>query len=101
LNLSPHHIACLGEVVWDDFPDEKRPGGSPGNFAYHCQKLKNKVSFISRVGSDDDGSDLLNFLESKGLPTNLIQQDEQNPTGKVLLKILLGIISKARRSLLT
>ena len=85
LKLSGHHIGCFGEVVWDDFPDGKRPGGSPGNFAYHCQQLSNKVSFISRVGADSDGNDLISFLKERGLPIDLIQVDKNNPTGKVLV----------------
>jgi sugar/nucleoside kinase (ribokinase family) len=41
----------------------------------------------SRVGRDPLGEELLVFLESKGLDTSLIQQDEIHPTGQVTVDL--------------
>jgi fructokinase len=77
----------FGEVLWDVFPDYKKPGGSPANVAYHLHCLGNDSKLLSRVGDDADGNDLLQFLEQKGLPTELIQVDKEQPTGRVTVSI--------------
>ncbi len=85
IELKPKHIACFGEIVWDDFPDGRRPGGSPGNFSYHCKNLGNQTTFISRVGTDTAGDELVDFLASKGISIDSIQRDKVYPSGKVLV----------------
>jgi fructokinase len=79
----PHNILSFGEVLWDIFPDSKKPGGSPANVAYHLHSLGNETKLLSRVGTDDDGEKLIEFLNEKGLSTEFVQQDESLPTGKV------------------
>lgn len=39
-------VICFGEVLWDVFPDGKKPGGAPMNVAYHlhAQGLRSMVS---------------------------------------------------------
>lgn len=76
----------VGEVLWDVFPDYKKPGGSPANVAYHLHCLGAESLLLSRVGNDDNGSELLNFLLDKGINCSLIQNDETHPTGIVNVK---------------
>ncbi|MCA8996856.1 MAG: hypothetical protein KDA80_07720, partial [Planctomycetaceae bacterium] len=76
-------VIGLGEVLWDVFPDEKRPGGAPANFAYHAQQLGCRGMVVSRVGQDDDGDQLVTFLRGKGLETATIQRDPDHKTGWV------------------
>lgn len=73
----------IGEVLWDIFPDYKKPGGSPANVAYHLHSLGVKSLLLSRVGKDKNGRELLKFLTQKGIDCTLIQKDNNHPTGIV------------------
>lgn len=73
----------IGEVLWDIFPDYKKPGGSPANVAYHLHCLGTESLLLSRVGDDENGKELLNFLKNKGIETKHIQRDDVHPTGIV------------------
>ena len=76
-------VIGLGEVLWDVFPDGKRPGGAPANFAFQANQLGCNGVVVSRVGRDELGTELVDFLTSKGLRTSAIQLDDEFPTGKV------------------
>ena len=78
-----YKIVAVGEVLWDIFPDEKKVGGAPGNFAYHCRKLGADGRMISRVGNDALGHELLDFYRSQELPVDEIIVDDKYPTGAV------------------
>ena len=78
-----HRTISFGEVLWDLFPDYKKPGGSPANLAYHLHILGNDSILISRVGDDENGDDLVSFLNQKGVSTRYIQKDPKQPTGIV------------------
>lgn len=73
----------VGEVLWDIFPDYKKPGGSPANVAYHLHCLGAESLLLSRIGDDDHGTELLHFLHDKGINCSLIQKDKTQPTGIV------------------
>lgn len=73
----------VGEVLWDIFPDYKKPGGSPANVTYHLHSLSAESLLLSRVGNDENGAELLKFLETKGIDCSLIQKDETQSTGIV------------------
>ncbi len=77
----------FGEVLWDVFPDYKKPGGSPANLAYHLHCLGNKSVLLSRVGDDTNGEELIDFLKTKGLSTDHIQTDKKLSTGRVTVNI--------------
>ena len=80
-------IASFGEILWDQFPDYKKPGGSPANVAYHLHILGNDSYLISKIGDDNDGRELLHFLKEKKLPTEFIGLDSTHPTGIVTVSI--------------
>lgn len=80
----------IGEVLWDIFPEYKKPGGSPANVAYHLHCLGTESLLLSRVGDDENGSELLNFLKNKGIETKHIQIDNVHPTGIVNVDFLEG-----------
>ena len=77
------HITAIGEILFDVFPDSKKPGGAPFNFIYHIIRLTGNGIFISRVGNDTDGKEILAYLKSKKINTDHIQVDERHPTGIV------------------
>lgn len=84
--LSMSTIYSFGEILWDVFPGYKKPGGSPANLAYHLHVLKNRSCLISRVGEDEYGRELLEFVSKKGLTSDFIQEDSDHPTGTVTVQ---------------
>jgi fructokinase len=76
-------IVCFGEILWDILPTGRQPGGAPFNVAVHLHQLGMPVQFISCVGADELGAELLTFVRSKHLAANLIQTSSTHPTGVV------------------
>ena len=76
-------IVCFGEVLWDLLPSGKIAGGAPMNVAYHLSRFGYSTTMISRIGQDDLGIELLQFLNGKGVDTQWIQVDDALPTGIV------------------
>ena len=74
-------ITCFGEVLWDVLPTSKQAGGAPMNVAADLRNLGVNAQIISRVGTDDLGRELLDFLDSKGLPLDLVQIGQSHLTG--------------------
>ena len=58
-------ITGIGEVLWDVFPDRKRFGGAPANFACQAQALGTNTHMVSCVGRDQLGLQILPFLETR------------------------------------
>ena len=76
-------ILVMGEILFDIFPDARRLGGAPFNFAFHLKRLGFDVRFVSRVGKDNLGREILDFLSDGGFDTADIQTDPDHPTGTV------------------
>ncbi len=76
-------VLAVGEVLWDVFPETRRLGGAPFNFALHLRRLGLDCRFISRVGRDAAGAEILQRLRSEGFDPADIQVDEDRPTGVV------------------
>ncbi|MGA0557086.1 carbohydrate kinase family protein [Larkinella sp. VNQ87] len=81
MNPKPPVITCFGEILWDVLPTSKQPGGAPMNVAADLRNFGLNAQLISRVGSDELGRELLDFLAQKGLPTDLVQIDLSHQTG--------------------
>ncbi len=78
-------VICFGEALWDILPNERVPGGAPMNVALRLERFGVDVKFLSRVGRDDDGEGLLEFMRARSLSTDFVQRDEERPTGTVLV----------------
>jgi len=76
-------IIVIGEILFDLFPNKKRMGGAPFNFAFHLKKLGFPVRFVSRVGKDALGREILYFLKQHQFDLNDIQIDPDHETGTV------------------
>lgn len=80
-------IAAIGEVLFDVFPDKSVLGGAPLNFIYHISQITGNGIFISSVGTDQPGRDIIEFLNSGSFDTSLIQQDPEHQTGRAVVEL--------------
>ncbi len=81
------NIVGLGEILWDIFPEGKKLGGAPTNFAYYSRGLGQNGIIVSRVGSDPLGKEILDSIEDLNLDSTYIQGDPSYPTGTVDVKL--------------
>ncbi|PTQ94996.1 fructokinase [Mucilaginibacter yixingensis] len=86
-NKMANKVLCFGEVLWDAFGDEKKPGGAPMNVARHLRQQGIDAQMTSRIGADASGDELVAFLTCTGLHSNLIQRDEELPTCEVTVQL--------------
>jgi len=89
-NQKKKTVVCYGEVLWDIFPTQTKPGGAPMNVAYHLRKFGIDSRMISRIGNDEAGNKLLNLLTEWNIPIENCQIDESHETGKVIATVLPG-----------
>jgi len=85
-----HRLLAVGEVLWDVFPDRRKLGGAPANFACLGHRLGAAANLVSRVGDDDDGREILDRLADIGLPHDGMQIDPERPTGVVNVTLADG-----------
>jgi fructokinase len=74
-------ITSFGEILFDVYPDGKKLGGAPFNFIYHIIKLTGKANFVSRVGNDQNGDEILQILKNREISSEFIQIDQNHKTG--------------------
>ena len=77
------NVVCFGEVLWDIFPVGEKIGGAPLNVALRLNALDISSTIVSKVGKDQLGERLIEFVKEQGMHTQYIQQDPQFETGKV------------------
>ena len=80
-------ILSIGEILFDVFPQYRRIGGAPFNFAYHLRGLGFPVRFVSRVGKDEAGQEILSFIAGAGFTGSDIQIDADRATGTVEVEL--------------
>lgn len=80
-------VICFGEILWDLLPSGKVAGGAPMNVAFQLNQLGTPADMISRIGSDDLGREILDFLVEKNVGTKWVQRDDEHPTGIVRVEL--------------
>ncbi|ANE56331.1 PfkB family carbohydrate kinase [Methylomonas sp. DH-1] len=81
-------ITIFGEALFDCFPDGSRIlGGAPFNVAWHLQGLGAEPLFVSRIGRDAAGAELLAAMQNHGMRQNGVEIDAARPTGSVAVSI--------------
>lgn len=85
--MTMRKITAIGEILYDIYPEKKRLGGAPFNFIYHIWKITGNANFISSVGDDENGIDILDYLNSAGFNTKYILINKEYPTGTVHVKL--------------
>ncbi|HEV7993530.1 MAG TPA: carbohydrate kinase [Gemmatimonadaceae bacterium] len=81
--MSAAEVLCVGEVLWDALPEGLFLGGAPFNVACHLRATGAAVSMVSRIGADRLGDEVLRRAKRYGVDTELIQIDDELPTGFV------------------
>ncbi len=80
-------VAGIGELLWDVFPEGKKLGGAPANFAYHCKTFAQDSFPVSCLGDDDSGREILAALEGHDVDVSFIAMDSVHPTGTVSVEV--------------
>ena len=82
-------IICFGEVLWDVFPSQKRIGGAPLNVAVRLRSFGHQVCLVSRIGKDEDGTEICHFLKRclADIGTVHLQKDSVYKTGSVSISL--------------
>jgi fructokinase len=89
--MTNNMITIFGEVLFDHFPDGSCVlGGAPFNVAWHLQAFGQAPLFISRIGDDATGNQILAAMQSWGINLDYFQHDASYPTGQVHVKIEQG-----------
>ena len=76
-------IAGIGELLWDVFPEQKRLGGAPANFACHCKQFGEDAYSVSCIGFDSLGKSILEELKNIGVDTSYVIESKEHKTGRV------------------
>ncbi|OBS09200.1 PfkB family carbohydrate kinase [Acidihalobacter prosperus] len=73
----------MGEVLFDCFGEDCVLGGAPFNVAWHLQGFGLSPRFVSRIGRDALGEEVLARMRDWGLDTRWVETDDAHPTGRV------------------
>jgi fructokinase len=80
-------VVCFGEVLFDVFPTHKKIGGAPLNVAIRLASLGIYSQIISRIGNDEIGKELLEYIKDHKVNTSSIQVDDHLKTGEVIVQL--------------
>ena len=79
-------IISLGEIVWDIFPNERKLGGAPLNFAYYAGQNGAHSYIVSALGKDELAEQTMELVKKTGVDYSHIQRNDF-PTGQVLVSL--------------
>lgn len=78
-------VVGIGEALFDVFPEGKKIGGAPANFAYHATQLGCDGVAVSSVGNDALGDEIVEIFNRNDLKHHLQRHD--TPTGTVQVTV--------------
>lgn len=85
---SMNHPVVFGEVLFDVFENNHRIlGGAPFNVAWHLQGFNLSPLFVSRIGEDEEGQQVLNIMNNWQMETRVVQRDSDFITGSVQITV--------------
>lgn len=86
--MQPAKLVLFGEALFDCFSaEEQRLGGAPFNVAWHLQAFGEAPLFISRVGEDALGQQIMTAMQQWQMRIDGVQLDSQHPTGTVAIEL--------------
>jgi fructokinase len=81
-------VHVFGEVLFDCFPDGSRViGGAPFNVAWNLQSFGLEPQFVSRIGGDLDGKEIVMRMANWQMSQSALQIDPIHPTGLVRVEL--------------
>ena len=80
-------VVSFGETLWDLLPSGEALGGAPCNLAFRVTSLGDRGVIATRLGRDDRGRRAFEQLQALGMDTELVQWDEERPTGTVDVRV--------------
>ena len=83
--MNQNLIVSIGEILWDIFPEGKRLGGAPANFAFHTNRLGLNSLVVSAIGSDVLADEIVAILKEKGVNSHI--ERTSFPTGTVRVEL--------------
>lgn len=81
--MNKYTAICYGEVLIDVFPNGKRIGGAPLNVASRLSSLGISTAMISCIGNDENGKQIQNYLQNRGISTEYVNTQNNYLTGVV------------------
>tara|TARA_Y100000591_G_scaffold331324_1_gene364880 strand:- start:767 stop:1648 length:882 start_codon:yes stop_codon:yes gene_type:complete len=84
------NIICFGEVLWDVYTDKIEIGGAPFNVYHRLHSFGLNANFISSIGKDELGNNIINYFKNHNLNTNFLNIDKYHKTGQVLVTLKSG-----------
>jgi fructokinase len=82
-------VLSFGEVLMDCLPDKNVIGGAPFNVVTHIKRLGESSGIISKIGTDELGSEIASFLKTEKID-QFVQKDSNYKTGYVTVKFIEG-----------
>lgn len=77
----------FGEALIDEFPDRRVVAGAPLHVAAHLVALGWEAFLVTRVGRDNDGEWLFETLAEHGIAADLVETDDELPTGRATVEM--------------
>ncbi len=74
---------CFGEILFNVFPNSEKIGGAPLNVASRLSAIGIRTIMISKVGANEKGKILLDYLKSKSIENSLVTKTKEFQTGVV------------------
>lgn len=81
------NVVCFGEILWDIFPTHKKIGGAPLNVALRMNSLGVFSTIVSKIGNDENGKEIIKYIEDHNMSADTIQVDSDYVTGAVHVMI--------------
>ncbi len=81
------NVVCFGEILWDIFPTHKKIGGAPLNVALRMNSLGVSSAIISKIGNDENGKEIVDYIEDHKMSSDTIQIGSDYMTGVVHVMI--------------
>ena len=78
-------IIGIGEVLFDVFPNGRKLGGAPVNFAYHVNCLGEQGLAVTAVGNDELGKEAKDLMKEKKIDG--IISTVESPTGTAVVAL--------------
>ncbi|MFG0264232.1 MAG: carbohydrate kinase [Rhodopirellula sp. JB055] len=89
--VPPAGVAIIvGEVLWDCFPDRRVLGGAPLNVAWNLAGFGLEPLFVSAVGDDELGNEILSRMRDWGMSTDAVAVLPGVTTGTVAVTLKDG-----------